>query len=154
MGLFLSLATFPTLAGVYGTVGRRLRSSGSASALATAGIAVALAGLNTWRLLKRYRLSRPQPLTLVPKLKRPPATGFFIAFEGVEGSGKGTQVRTGRGASPRARGYDVLVTREPGGTDGRRAPPGAAPRSRTPGSSTRAPKRSCSPPPARRPSTP
>lgn len=114
MGLFLSLATFPTLAGVYGTLGAG-SELGIRLALASAGIAVAIAGLNTWRLLKRYRLSRPQALTLVPKLKRPPATGFFIAFEGVEGSGKGTQVAMAE-EFMRSEGYDVLVTREPGGT--------------------------------------
>ena len=52
----------------------------------------------------------------MPKLKRPPATGLFIAFEGVEGAGKGTQVRMAE-EHLRAEGHDVLVTREPGGTE-------------------------------------
>ena len=116
MGLFLSLASFPTLAGIYDAAGSRLDLDGVRLALASAGLAVAAAGLNTWRLLKRYRLSRPEPLALVPKLKRPPSTGFFVAFEGVEGSGKGTQIRLAEDHL-RSEGYDVLVTREPGGTE-------------------------------------
>jgi dTMP kinase len=116
MGLFLSLATFPTLAGIYDAAGSRFELDGVRLALATAGLAVAAAGVNTWRLLKRYRLSRPEPLTLVPKLKRPPSTGFFVAFEGVEGSGKGTQIQMAA-EHLRREGYDILLTREPGGTE-------------------------------------
>jgi dTMP kinase len=52
----------------------------------------------------------------VPKLKRPPATGLFIALEGVEGAGKGTQIRLAE-EYIRSLGLDVLVTREPGGTE-------------------------------------
>jgi dTMP kinase len=127
MFLFLSLAAFPALAQIFESIergigsgqfyigGNRIDLSGTRLALSVAGLMVVGAGVNTRRLLKRYRLSRPVPLTLVPKLKRPPATGLFIAFEGVEGAGKGTQIGMAE-EYLRSLGLDVLVTREPGGT--------------------------------------
>lgn len=44
-----------------------------------------------------------------------PGAGWFLAFEGVEGSGKSTQV-TRLGAAFRDLGLDVVVAREPGST--------------------------------------
>jgi dTMP kinase len=128
MTLFLSLSIFPALAQLFDSVvhdsisggdfyvgGQRFDLSGTRMAMWLAGLVVIVAGFTTWRLLKRYRLSRPVPLGLVPKLKRPPATGLFIAFEGVEGAGKGTQIEMLE-RRLREDGHDVLVTREPGGT--------------------------------------
>jgi dTMP kinase len=60
-------------------------------------------------------VSKPQPLGLVPKLKRPPTNGLFVAFEGVEGAGKGTQIRLAK-EWLESQDIEVLVTREPGGT--------------------------------------
>lgn len=121
LGLFLSLTLFPILSSVYGDHGFHVGGqpfdlSGTRLALWTAGVLALAAGINTRRLLGRHRLSRPQPLTLVPKLKRPPASGVFIVFEGVEGAGKGTQIDLAE-AYLRSQGRDVLVTREPGGTE-------------------------------------
>ncbi len=45
----------------------------------------------------------------------PAARGLFLAFEGVEGSGKTTQVRL-LSDHLRARGREVVVAREPGST--------------------------------------
>ena len=41
--------------------------------------------------------------------------GYFISFEGGDGSGKSTQIQILRGFLEE-RGYDVIITREPGGT--------------------------------------
>ena len=45
-----------------------------------------------------------------------PPRGFFVAFEGGDGAGKSTQVRA-LVSWLEQQGYDVLVTRQPGGTE-------------------------------------
>jgi len=43
--------------------------------------------------------------------------GFFLSFEGVDGSGKSTQARM-LAETLRGRGHEVVLTREPGGSPG------------------------------------
>ena len=118
--LFLSLTVFPLLAGVVGSHGvtigeRRFDLDGTRVALMVAGLGAILAGIVTRRGLRRFRVSKPQPLGLVPKLKRAPSAGLFVAFEGVEGAGKGTQIELAK-TWLESQGVEVLITREPGGT--------------------------------------
>jgi dTMP kinase len=123
--LFMALVVFPFVSAVIAkalpanphlvVLGQNFDLSGTRLALALAALMVLIGGLYMRRSLGKFRRTKSEPLGLVPKLKKPPSQGVFVVFEGVEGSGKGTQIERAQ-RWIQTFGRDVLVTREPGGT--------------------------------------
>ena len=128
--LVLVLAAGPAIAGAVGThrirlpTGVDLTYNGAAWVFLLAGVLATVLGVTAYRqmddrpgaalradLLDAWSGRREQP--------RPAArqhTGWFIAFEGGDGTGKSTQARMLSDWLRDDQGYDVVLTREPGAT--------------------------------------
>jgi dTMP kinase len=110
-GTLIGLGIFPLLAGAFGRYfdGRDIAGypiPGARLTLWIAGLFVIGGGLVSIRAIKAGRLAVPAAIT---------QPGFFLAFEGGEGAGKSTQIEAFVDWL-KARGDDVVTTREPGGT--------------------------------------
>jgi dTMP kinase len=121
VALFSALGFGPFIAGAVGTVGLLIGGSevGSISGVRATMLAGALVGLYFGLSATRgmYWALREQPEKSVrlPTADTRHQRGLFIVFEGVEGSGKSTQVQA-LVKTLETEGHRVLATREPGGT--------------------------------------
>ncbi|MBW3561347.1 MAG: dTMP kinase [Actinobacteria bacterium] len=116
LSIFAALVLAPALVGVLGTEPRDTYVVGGVRITMILAGVVALAGA-AWSWWQHERPNGGTPdLDLGGDDVSTTERGVFVAFEGGEGAGKSTQMRLLRAEIERA-GYEVLLTREPGGTD-------------------------------------
>ena len=97
-----------------------LRFDGSSLTILGAGVLAFVVGLIAYRQMNDRDVPLWRDLAAAvagrhPLTGRGVSTGFFLAFEGGEGAGKSTQAQL-LASRLRARGYEVVTTREPGAT--------------------------------------